>query len=124
MSNLPSNQNRQNDAHVRNANNGPRANQAAQAPTNEERPETYNWQIGKRSLRERFEFLFNNEALADVHFIVGTESARIPAHKLGKVYPRKDSGNSQVVFVFQSWQQGPQFLMHYSTVVWLLKSKR
>ena len=85
MSNLPSNQSRQNDGHVRNANGGPRANQAVQAPTNEERPETYNWQIGKRSLRERFEFLFNNEALADVHFIVGTESARIPAHKLGSL---------------------------------------
>ena len=48
-----------------------------------DRPENYNWQISKRTLKERFEYLFNNEALADVHFIVGSEQLRIPAHKLG-----------------------------------------
>lgn len=90
MANQPSNQ-RHNDNELRNAfervnlDDIPRANQAAQVQPPEERPETYNWQISKRSLKERFEFLFNNEALADVHFIVGSESARIPAHKLGNI---------------------------------------
>ena len=75
---------------------GSRANQAAQVANHQRaleehggagdnhinQEQNYNWQISKRNLRERFEFLFNNEALADVHFIVGTESTRIPAHKL------------------------------------------
>ena len=70
-----------------------RANQAAQVANHQQQPsnnelvpinqeQNYNWQISKRNLRERFEFLFNNEALADVHFIVGVEQHRIPAHKL------------------------------------------
>ena len=103
MANQPSNQ-RHNDNELRNAfervnlDDIPRANQAAQVQPPEERPETYNWQISKRSLKERFEFLFNNEALADVHFIVGSESARIPAHKLGNILP----SSSVFLFVFSS----------------------
>lgn len=43
----------------------------------------YNWQATKRSLKERFAFLFNNELLSDVRFIVGKgrQAQRIPAHK-------------------------------------------
>ena len=48
-----------------------------------DRPENFNWQISKRTLKDRFEYLFNNEALADVHFIVGADQLRVPAHKLG-----------------------------------------
>lgn len=44
----------------------------------------YNWQASKSSLKERFSYLFNNEILSDVHFLVGKEPGiqRIPAHKL------------------------------------------
>ena len=31
--------------------------------------QNYNWQISKRSLRERFEFLFNNEG---INFVMGS----------------------------------------------------
>jgi len=43
----------------------------------------YNWQATKKTVQERFSFLFNNEILADVHFLVGRDAARqrIPAHK-------------------------------------------
>lgn len=43
----------------------------------------YNWQATKNSLKERFAFLFNNELLSDVRFIVGKgrQAQRIPAHK-------------------------------------------
>lgn len=43
----------------------------------------YNWQATKSSLKERFAFLFNNELLSDVRFIVGKgrQAQRIPAHK-------------------------------------------
>ncbi|XP_077448147.1 BTB/POZ domain-containing protein 1-like [Stigmatopora argus] len=43
----------------------------------------YNWQATKRSLKERFAYLFNNELLSDVRFVVGSglETQRIPAHK-------------------------------------------
>ena len=44
----------------------------------------FNWQEKKTTLKARFSHLFNNETLADVHFIVGTEELRIPAHKLGQ----------------------------------------
>ncbi|XP_020295866.1 BTB/POZ domain-containing protein 1-like [Pseudomyrmex gracilis] len=45
---------------------------------------TYNWQSTKATLRERIAFLFNNEILSDVTFLVGrgTQQQRIPAHKL------------------------------------------
>lgn len=45
---------------------------------------TYNWQGTKATMRERIVFLFNNEILSDVSFIVGrgAQQQRIPAHKL------------------------------------------
>ncbi|XP_051174561.1 BTB/POZ domain-containing protein 1-like [Leptopilina boulardi] len=47
-------------------------------------PATYNWQGTKATMRERFAFLFNNEILSDVHFLVGrgAQQQSIPAHKL------------------------------------------
>lgn len=43
----------------------------------------YNWQATKTTVKERFAFMFNNEILSDVHFIVGRDMTqqRIPAHK-------------------------------------------
>ncbi|KDR10233.1 BTB/POZ domain-containing protein 1-like isoform X2 [Zootermopsis nevadensis] len=43
----------------------------------------YNWQATKPTVKERFAFMFNNEILCDVHFIVGRDiqQQRIPAHK-------------------------------------------
>ena len=43
----------------------------------------YNWQSSKPTLKERLLFMFNNEIMADVHFVVGRGSStqRIPAHK-------------------------------------------
>ena len=43
----------------------------------------YNWQATKTTVKERFAFMFNNEILCDVHFIVGrdVQQQRIPAHK-------------------------------------------
>ncbi|XP_014674739.1 PREDICTED: BTB/POZ domain-containing protein 1-like [Priapulus caudatus] len=44
----------------------------------------YNWQATKTTCRERLAFLFNNEILSDVHFMVGVplpQQQRIPAHK-------------------------------------------
>ncbi|XP_040022854.1 BTB/POZ domain-containing protein 1 isoform X2 [Gasterosteus aculeatus] len=43
----------------------------------------YNWQATKSSLKERFAFLFNNELLSDVRFVVGKgrQAQRIPAHR-------------------------------------------
>lgn len=45
---------------------------------------TYNWQGTKATMRERIVFLFNNEILSDVSFLVGrgAQQRRIPAHKL------------------------------------------
>ncbi|XP_044588074.1 BTB/POZ domain-containing protein 1-like [Cotesia glomerata] len=44
----------------------------------------YNWQGSKTTMKERFAFLFNNEILSDVRFLVGRvgQQQRIPAHKL------------------------------------------
>ena len=41
------------------------------------------WQASTRSTLERNAIMLNNELIADVHFIVGSDSAqrRIPAHK-------------------------------------------
>ena len=41
------------------------------------------WQISKKSIKERTSVMFNNELMADVHFTVGSDSThcRIPAHK-------------------------------------------
>ncbi|XP_076849837.1 BTB/POZ domain-containing protein 1-like isoform X2 [Brachyhypopomus gauderio] len=43
----------------------------------------YNWQATKSSVKERFAFLFNNDLLSDVKFVVGKgrQAQRIPAHK-------------------------------------------
>ncbi len=43
----------------------------------------YNWQAGKTTVNDRVKFLFDNEILSDVHFIVGKglQRRRIPAHK-------------------------------------------
>uniref|UniRef100_A0A8C9U865 BTB domain containing 1 n=1 Tax=Scleropages formosus TaxID=113540 RepID=A0A8C9U865_SCLFO len=43
----------------------------------------YNWQATKSSVKERFAFLFNNDLLSDVKFVVGKGrlAQRIPAHK-------------------------------------------
>ncbi|CAL4120390.1 unnamed protein product, partial [Meganyctiphanes norvegica] len=43
----------------------------------------YNWQATMTTVKERFAFLFNNEILSDVHFLVGKGESRqrIPAHK-------------------------------------------
>ncbi|XP_060244257.1 BTB/POZ domain-containing protein 6 isoform X4 [Meriones unguiculatus] len=46
-------------------------------------PESPNWQSFHPTLRERNALMFNNELMADVHFIVGALGAarRVPAHK-------------------------------------------
>ena len=43
----------------------------------------YNWQAARTSVKERLAYMFNNETLSDVHFILGKgpEQHRIPAHK-------------------------------------------
>ncbi|XP_015755611.1 PREDICTED: BTB/POZ domain-containing protein 2-like [Acropora digitifera] len=43
----------------------------------------YNWQSERTSVQDSITFLFNNEILSDVHFMVGkgTQRRRIPAHK-------------------------------------------
>lgn len=47
------------------------------------REPVYNWQATKSSVKERFAFLFNNELLSDVRFVVGKgrQAQRIPSHK-------------------------------------------
>ncbi|KAI4881700.1 hypothetical protein NFI96_031354, partial [Prochilodus magdalenae] len=47
------------------------------------REPVYNWQATKSTVKERFAFLFNNEVLSDVHFLVGKGLGvqRIPAHR-------------------------------------------
>ena len=42
------------------------------------------WQVTKKCIKERTAVLFNNELMADVHFIVGSETSQrcVPAHKL------------------------------------------
>jgi BTB/POZ domain-containing protein 1/2 len=44
---------------------------------------THNWQATKSTIKERLGFMFGNELMADVYFIVGRESQmqRVPAHK-------------------------------------------
>ena len=43
----------------------------------------YNWQACKTTVKERLSYMFNNDVMADVHFIVGKAPnvQRIPAHK-------------------------------------------
>uniref|UniRef100_A0AAY4AUQ3 BTB domain-containing protein n=1 Tax=Denticeps clupeoides TaxID=299321 RepID=A0AAY4AUQ3_9TELE len=47
------------------------------------REPAYNWQATKSTVKERFAFLFTNELLSDVRFVVGKGrlAQRIPAHK-------------------------------------------
>ncbi|XP_069481087.1 BTB/POZ domain-containing protein 1 isoform X2 [Ambystoma mexicanum] len=56
---------------------------ALEPPAPFHRQPVYNWQATKSSLQERFAFLFNNELLSDVRFVVGKErtAQRIPAHR-------------------------------------------
>lgn len=54
------------------------------SPSSLGREPAYNWQATKPTVQERFAFLFNNEVLSDVHFLVGKGRAgaqRIPAHR-------------------------------------------
>ena len=43
----------------------------------------YNWQSSRTTVKERLQYMFNNEVMADVHFMVGKgpQVQRIPAHK-------------------------------------------
>lgn len=52
-------------------------------PTNNTGGRLHNWQATKTTVKERLSFLFNNEILCDVHFIVGKDTNQqvIPAHK-------------------------------------------
>ncbi|CAK9825378.1 BTB/POZ domain-containing protein 2 [Anthophora retusa] len=54
------------------------------ASTSSQTAVAHNWQGTKATMRERIVFLFNNEILSDVSFIVGrgAQKQRIPAHKL------------------------------------------
>lgn len=44
----------------------------------------YNWQASMTSVKERLAFMFNNDILVDVHFVVGKggQQERISAHKI------------------------------------------
>ncbi|XP_054986526.1 BTB/POZ domain-containing protein 6 [Sorex araneus] len=55
---------------------------APPAPDNNN-PESPNWQSFHPTLRERNALMFNNELMADVHFVVGPPGTarRVPAHK-------------------------------------------
>ncbi|KPP73260.1 BTB/POZ domain-containing protein 6-like [Scleropages formosus] len=61
----------------------PTATSAAQQNINNNNVETTSWQSAHPTLRERNALMFNNELMADVHFVVGPpgESQRVPAHK-------------------------------------------
>ncbi|CAH1254088.1 BTB/POZ domain-containing protein 2-like [Branchiostoma lanceolatum] len=52
------------------------------APTAHIQP-MYNWQASKTTVKDRLAYMFNNEVMSDVHFIVGRGEGmqRIPAHK-------------------------------------------
>ena len=43
----------------------------------------YNWQAARTTVKERLGYMYNNETLSDVHFVLGksSERHRIPAHK-------------------------------------------
>lgn len=50
--------------------------------THSSQHEEETWQTEKRNIRERSRYMFNNELMSDVHFVVGkSEKLRIPAHK-------------------------------------------
>ena len=55
-----------------------------QLPPTLQQPDHHNWQSLHRGVKERIRFLFNNEVLSDVHFILGKGTAdllNVPAHK-------------------------------------------
>ncbi|XP_051953907.1 BTB/POZ domain-containing protein 6-B-like isoform X4 [Xyrauchen texanus] len=56
---------------------------ATQQNINNNNVETASWQSTHPTLRERNALMFNNELMADVHFVVGPpgESQKVPAHK-------------------------------------------
>ena len=39
------------------------------------------WQTTKATIKERNQFMFNNELMSDVYFIVGKEKRRVPGHR-------------------------------------------
>jgi len=55
-----------------------------QPPLQLQQSDHHNWQSLHRGVKERIRFLFNNEVLSDVHFILGKGTAEllnVPAHK-------------------------------------------
>ncbi|XP_070542420.1 BTB/POZ domain-containing protein 2-like [Ptychodera flava] len=70
-------------SHPINAAQQQRAHIAAPSASGTSQSIPYNWQATKTAVKERFAFMFNNEILSDVHFIVGKDmqTQRIPAHK-------------------------------------------
>ncbi|XP_012272469.1 BTB/POZ domain-containing protein 1 [Orussus abietinus] len=62
----------------------PQNNFVENGPVHRPSMATYNWQGSKATLKDRFAFLYNNEILSDVSFLVGrgAQLQRIPAHKL------------------------------------------
>lgn len=71
------------------------------------REPVYNWQATKSTVKERFAFLFNNEVLSDVHFLVGKGMGvqRIPAHRWVKpiIYPF----GVQMTLIIDCWVFSP-----------------
>ena len=53
--------------------NNPSRNNNAVRVNNNNNVGMYNWQSTKMTVKERLTFMFNNEILADVHFIVGKD---------------------------------------------------
>lgn len=86
---LPSNQQSRQGSHVDEENghaNEPMPSSSAienLQQTNNTGCRLHNWQATKTTVKERLSFLFNNEILSDVHFIVGKDANQqvIPAHK-------------------------------------------
>lgn len=53
-------------------------------PLQIQQPDNHNWQSQQPTVKDRIVFLYNNEVLSDVHFILGKgtgEQLKIPAHK-------------------------------------------
>lgn len=86
---LPSNQQSRQGSHIDEENghaNEPMPSSSAienLQPSNNTGGRLHNWQATKTTVKERLSFLFNNEILSDVHFIVGKDANQqvIPAHK-------------------------------------------
>lgn len=56
---------------------------SVQPPSMNHQNAPYNWQSSRTTVKERLQYMYNNEVMADVHFIVGKgpNFQRIPAHK-------------------------------------------